>query len=172
MIDIIHKTLKKASRWAPCLVAVLLWQTAHGQIAISVSGNWSTVLDVASVTEAGNDFHSSYLSASNAVMIDVFKTAGSNAPFNWRVDVRKSDVDWGSNLQLFVRRTGDGFAPLGNSAINGGTSFQLLTNNNQLFFSGRRQRYDIPIQFQLTGVSVLLPAKTHVTTVIYTVTEL
>lgn len=155
-----------------CFGWILATHTTHAQIAILVTGNWITVLDVASTTEAGIDFYSTYLSAPDEVLVDVFKTSGGNTPFWWRVDVRKSDVDWDSNLQLFIKRTGTGYAPNGNSFIIGGTSFQLLTNTNQLFFLGRRQRYNIPIQFQLTGVSVLLPVKTYVTTVIYTVTEL
>ncbi len=154
------------------LLLFLCCLKSEAQIGISVSGGWNTTLPVFSVTEAGNDFNSTYLSAPNEVLIDVFKVSGSNSPFNWRVDVRKSDIDWGVGLQLSARRSGNGFAPNGSSFISGGTAFILLTHADQAFFNGRRDWYDIPIQFQLTGVSVLVPAKTHSTMVVYTVTEL
>lgn len=150
-----------------------LWANGKtfAQIDITLTGNWVFSVSATDISEAGRDFTGTHLSAANQVLVDIFRTQG-NSPFNWKVDVRKSDVDWVPSLQLFVRRTGDGYAPNGSSSISGGITFQLLTNTNQAFFNGRRNYYDIPIQFQLSGVSVLLPSKTYSTTVMYTVTEL
>lgn len=153
------------------LLVFCAWQSGHAQLWVSASGNWNTVLPVASVTEAGNDFYPTYTSALDQVLLSFDRTQGA-APFRYRIDIRKNDIDWHPSLQLYARRSGDGNAQQGNSTITGGNAFQLLTNTNQLFFTGSRGRTNVPVQFQLTGVSVLIPAKTHITTVIYTITEL
>ncbi len=162
------------------LVGVLLSYriaSADAQININVIGNWNYSLPPNSVVEAGLDLSGTYTSNTNAVTIDVLQStffANRFLNYSWRVDVRKSDVDWNPGLILYTRRTGTGspFWSVLPGAITGGTNYQQLTNTNQIFFSGNRSRLNIPIQYQLSGVSVLLEAKTYVTTVIYTVTEL
>jgi len=129
----------------------------------TVSGNWAYTIPSTDVTEAGNDFTGIYSSASNQVTMTVFWWF---TDFLYRVEVRKDDVDWDSRLQLYIQRTGDGW--LWSGWINGGTSYQLITDSNQLFFRGRRTVLGIPIQYQLRNVSVIIPAKTHSTTVVFT----
>lgn len=137
------------------------------QVGISVMGAWATVLPVASVTEAGEDFHGTYESDPDQVLIDIL---GANK-FDYRVDVRKIDIDWHPSLQLYIHRTGSGIGGHPHSNVTGGTNYFELTATNQQFFSGHRESSDIPVQFRLTGVSVLIPARTHVSTVMYTVIE-
>ncbi len=155
------------------VLALLLFfnSQVQAQLAIVVSGNWSTVLPVGSVTEAGNDFVSTYTSATNQVLLSYYRIQG-NSPFGYRIDIRKNDIDWNPTLKLSARRTGEGIPLQGNTTITGGLNFLLLTNTNQTFFSGTRGRDNVPVQFQLTGVSVLIPAKTHTTNVVFTITEL
>lgn len=150
-------------------LSALLWAggQCHAQF-ITVSGNWNTVLPVESVSEAGEDFFSTYNSALNQVLIDIDGTG----KFSFRVDVQKVDTDWSAALKLYIRRSGNGNSGHPHSVITGGMTYFQLTNVGQTFFSGERQWYNIPVQFQLTGVSVLVPAKTHTTTVIYTITAL
>lgn len=147
---------------------------AKGQIAISIIGNWNYSIPTNDISEAGSDFSGTYSSSSNAVTVDVFQQSwfANFFNYNWRVDIRRSDVDWHSNLQLYTRRTGNGSPFFFNGNISGGTSYQQITNTNQLFFNGNRTRLDIPIQYEIRNVSVLIPAKTYETTIIYTVTEL
>lgn len=144
----------------------------NAQIGIQVNGNWSYALNSTDLTEAGSDFSGTYASASNQILIDI--TYPSNANVKWEVHVEKQDIDWHSDLDLYVRRTGNGTGQGGgnsNGFVQLGTSYQLITNNSQFFFKGRKKRFDIPIQYEIRGVSVLIPAKTYETTIIYTVTE-
>ncbi len=162
-------------------ILLLLWLASfsevHSQINIDVSGNWSYSLMASDLMEAGSDFSGTYTSSSNQVLIDVFQDFflyNLFLNYRWRIDVMKSDIDWDSNLILQARRTGNGnpfwnFFP-GN--VTGGLSYQQITNSNQSFFNGRKSRYNIPIQYRISGVSVLIPAKTYITTIVYTVTEL
>ena len=148
--------------------------SAFSQIAIDVVGNWNYTIPTSDLSEAGLDFSGTYESAPNQVDIDVFQLNFiSNFFFyRWRVDIRRADVDWHSDLDLSVRRTGNGSPFFFNGNITGGTNYQQITTSNQQFFSGTRTRLNIPIQYQISGVSVLLSAKTYETTIIYTVTEL
>lgn len=137
------------------------------QLSITATGSWSKTLTSADVPDAGTDITGTHTSASNQVLIDVEWPQKSN--YRYRVTVRKSDVSWNASLLLYVKRTGNG---TGQRTISGGTSYILLSSTNQTFFTGNRDRFNVPIQFQITGVSVLIPAQTYSTTVIYTVTEI
>ena len=154
-----------------------LTEATQAQININANGNWIYPVSPLEITEAGTDFSGTFTSSANQVLVDITQNnfwANLLLNYSWRVDIRKSDVDWNPSLSLFAQRTGNG-TPFWNflpGTINGGTTYQQLTNINQTFFNGTRTRLDIPIQYQITGVSVLLPAKTYTSTVIYTVTEL
>lgn len=156
---------------APAIAALALMffsqMTCLAQF-ITVSGDWITVLPVGSVTEAGSNFFSTYNSAANQTQISI----DGSGKFSFRVDVSKIDTDWSPSLKLYIRRSGDGNNGHPNSIITGGTTFFQLTAINQTFFSGERQWHNIPVQFQLTGVSVLVPAKTHTSTILYTITSI
>lgn len=156
------------------MVLGFLGENLGAQIAIDAIGNWNYTVPTSDITEAGRNFGGTYASSANQVQLDIFQTAWllNFFNYNWRVDVRKSDTDWNSNLKLYARRTGNGTPWWATGTISGGTSYLELTNSNKTFFSGSRTTLSIPVQFQITGVSVLLPAKTYSTTVVYTVTEL
>lgn len=128
-------------------------------------GSWSETIDSLDLQAGpGSDLIGTYESASNQIKINVESTNEY-----WRVDVRKSDTNWHSNFQLSVRRTSDG---TGNSPVSGGTSYQEITDIDQSFFNGHRQRTDIDVQLKLTGISIQIPPDTYTTTVNYTVVEI
>jgi hypothetical protein len=146
--------------------------SAVGQVDITLSGSWNYNIASSALLEAGNDFSTTtYQSATNQVLLNITNSPKPNRNFVWRIDVRKSDISWNANLILSARRTGNSI-PLSGGSITGGLAFQAITNSNQTFFSGRKSVSDIPIQYQITGASVLIPAQTFSTTIIYTVTEL
>ncbi|MCR9286388.1 MAG: hypothetical protein NXI23_03255 [Bacteroidetes bacterium] len=147
---------------------------SFGQIQINLTGAWDFTIPNNDIFEAGLDFSGTYSSNANEVTVSITQQGffANFFNYNWRVDIRKLDIDWHSDIQLYARRTGNGnpFFLYGN--IIGGTSYQQLNTSNQIFFSGNRSRLDIPIQYEIRNVSVLIPAKTYETTIIYTVTEL
>ncbi len=163
-------------RAAKCLVLLLaLVPAASAQINISANGQWDYTVSNLDITEAGTDFQGTYSSAASQVTIDVFQDnfwLNLLLAYNWQVSVRMTQIDWNPNLILSARRTGNGNPFFFNGPISGGTSYLQLSTANQNFFNGQRSRYDIPIQYRISGISVLLPAKTYTATVVYTVTEL
>jgi hypothetical protein len=135
-------------------------------IDITVTGSWSENIDALNLLAgAGSNLTDTYQSATAAVQLNI------TAIGNWRVDVKKTDSNWHSSLELYVKRTGDG---TGTGGIpSGGTSYQKVdTDIDQSFFTGNGDRSNIPVQLQLTGVSIQVPPGVYTTTVYYTVIQL
>jgi hypothetical protein len=135
-------------------------------LEIVLTNNWTT--PSFGITElaagAGSNFSSTpWESSANAVELEV---KFSNPP--WTISVRKVDTAWNAALHLSVRRTGSGS---GGGSLSGGTTYQEITATDTSFFSGTADRKNIPLQFQISGLTVTLGAATFSTTVYYTVTD-
>ena len=129
----------------------------------------SRTIDVSDLQAgAGTDLNPDYYSAANAISIDVSGTTGIED--QWRVDVRKVDTTWHSNLHLHTRRTSDGDASPAN--ISGGSSYQEMSGTDQQFFTGEGDIIGIEAQLKLSGVSVQIPPNTYSTTVYFTVVDI
>ena len=147
-------------------ISILIFiQIARAQ-SLSVSGEWNLTIPTSDITEAGEDFSGSYSSSSNQVYLNIW-TSG-----RWSVYVQKNDIDWDDNIQLYLRRTGDGYGygyGHGHSSyINGGSNYTEIKDRDYRFFQGRYNRYYIPIQFEIRNVSVTIPANTYITEIVYT----
>ena len=146
-------------------VSITIWEKIQAA-DITVTGSWTETIDASDLQAgAGSDLIDTYESASDQVEIGITEAGGKN----WRVDVRKSDANWHSNFQLSVRRTSSGTGP---GTISGGTSYQEVTDTDQSFFNGKKNREGINVQLKLSGVSVQIPPDTYSTTVYYTVVEI
>lgn len=152
------------------LLPVLLASTAlKAQLRITVTGfpvfNTSSLF----VTEAGNDFPSSLSELQPNTFINVTHSTNN---YNYIVYVSLAEQVGTTRLQVF--RAGNGIRPGGGGGagqITGGTNPVVLTTLSQPFFSGNRDRVNIPVQFALQNISVVNPAGTLVYSVIFTVTE-
>jgi hypothetical protein len=132
--------------------------------------SWNPVIPSTFLTEAGANYTGTGESPANQTSLS-FSVAILNS---YRVSVRKVDTDWNANIGLFVRRTGDGGGLLSGSA--GGLTYIQLTGSNQTFFTFSTGLSilgigTIPVQYAINGLSVLIPAKTYTTTVIYTISN-
>jgi len=152
-------------------IALLLFLTAitsgtsWAAIGITVTGTWIETIDQSDLAGGpGSDLASTYESPADQKTIDITSTDGHQ----WRADIRKIDTNWHSGCHLFVRRTTDGS---GTGWIDGGTSYQEITDTYQSFFWGEEDRSGIHAQERLTGVSVQVPSDTYTTTVYYTVVQ-
>ena len=158
--------------WKFC-VAILVSSSLYGQIqSINVSGNWSAAVPTNTITEAGLNYTSNITSATNQTLISIVATSNRDP---YTVSIRKQDTSWNANLTLWARRTGTGSG--NNILTNGGLNYQQLSGSAQYFFDGivstgnPRSVVDIPIQYEIRGLSVLIPVSSYSTTIIYTVTS-
>lgn len=127
---------------------------------------WTVTVGQADLTGgAGSDFASEYESPVNETDLDISNSAG-----NWRVDVRKQDINWHADIHLYVQRTSDG---TGTGTISGGSVYQEVTNIDTVFFSGTGDRTVVTLQFRVSGsyASLGIPIDTYETTITYTVTD-
>jgi len=140
-------------------------QGAQAQ-TITVTGNWSLIIGLSDLQGgAGSDFNPTYESAVDQIIIDI----QGKKTTNWRVDVSKDDITWDSRMLLYVRRTSDGTGP---GSISGGLTYQQITEVDQEFFRGGKNRQNIHVQLKLDGITVGIPTGTYTTTVYYTVIEI
>ena len=130
--------------------------------SISVTGQWNYTVPTIDITEAGEDFTGTYTSSVNQVYLNL------EGYYRWAVSVQKNDIDWENMLEIFVRRTGNGY---GSGWISGGVNYRIINNWNFRFFTGRSNRYSIPIQYQMRNVSTTIPAHNYVTEIMYTLTS-
>lgn len=143
----------------------------HAQ-SMSVTGNWNPNLAASQIAEAGNDYNPAISSATNQTSLSHSLGGGIfNQILNgWQVNVQRVDNNWNPNLQLQLRRTGDGGGTF-LSNIAGGTTYQQVSTASTIFYNGNGNFSNIPIQYRLQGISVTLPVGTYSTTIIYTLID-
>lgn len=136
-------------------------------------GNWDAGKLLVTITEAGLDYTGTVSSDADHTILEI-DAKEDNDPYT--LTISRQDNNWHPMLTLWARRTGDG--SLGNGGtIMGGQSYIQLAPNAQYFFSGLVSRgggsrvKDIPIQYEIRGLSVLIPVSSYSTTIIYTVTS-
>jgi hypothetical protein len=135
------------------LVAIMtISQPAWSAVHVFLFGSWTETIDETDLQGgAGSDLNSTY-DHTIAVYIWIFR--GSN---NWRLDVRKNDTNWHSNLHLWIS--------------SDGTNYQEVTGTYQQFMTGSGSGLQ-PVYLRVTGVSVQVPADTYATTVSYHAVQL
>ena len=160
---------KAAHIFSALIMLMAFFLLAPGARAIDILevGVWSRTVDANDlILGAGSNLKSTYESNSDQGLIAISNTSGDSD--NWRVDVRRSDVSWNENLVLSVKRTGNG---TGAGSISGGSDYQAVSAGDSEFFSGSGNRSDIPVQLQVSGMSVTIAPATYSTSIVYTVVD-
>ena len=144
---------------------------------INVDGNWSLNIDASDLTGGpGTNLRPDYNSLVSGALIDldVLKSPGNwwywFFRWDWRVNVHMQPINWESSWQVWVRRTGDGDYFLGD--IQGGETFQQLSGMDITFCQGNRNHENIPLEYELRGVSLPLHTGQYSAIIYYTLTEL
>ncbi len=139
---------------------------------INATSGFTVSVPSTTITQAGNDYAINATSLTNQTLID-FKTGGLKS---YTISVQKVDADWHDNLTLWVKRNGDGNGSGGQTVpMTGGETFMQVTNAPQAFFydasNSTHNRNNVPVQYEIRGLSVLIPVKTYTTTVVYTISN-
>jgi hypothetical protein len=143
----------------------------HSQ-SLTVSGDWIRTLSNANVVEAGLNYATggTLSSTVNQSLLNVSSAANSIV----YVYIQKSDISWDSRFIMTALRTGTGTGGA-NFSTTRGTPAQTITNAPVLFIEVRpgsgTQVSNIPIQYALRGFTVLMPARTYTTTILYTISN-
>lgn len=150
-------------------IACLSASAASAQtLSINSGTTWSVSSLSSTVTKAGKNYEHVETSSASQTLFKV------NAALAWSIYAHLSNTsNWDSSLKLYAQRTGNG---TGIAILTGGTSYIQLTSSPQLFFSGLlnlfAHRDNIPVQYKIEGLSVMLPVKTYTATITYTISGL
>lgn len=141
---------------------------------LSLTGtNW--VVPITPLTEAGTNYTGTYESATNQVIL------AASVPLllgNAKVSVHyESNPIWHNSLLLATKRTGNGTTLCVLCTITGGTAYLPLTQTAVELFRiqavlALASYSNIPIQIQLSGVSVAVPAANYNSRIVFTISGL
>jgi len=135
------------------------------QIDISVSGSWMKTIAPSDISEAGSDYPAAYASNSNQTLLSINPTSNGKTIY---VYVTGSYDNWHDNLTLKVRHTSNG----NNNSVTGGSIYETITDWQSPvspFFYCTRTVTNMALQYEITGISVVLPVKSYSATITYTV---
>lgn len=139
---------------------------SQGFINILVEGeNWVKSFTESDINVAGNDYNTSFESSASQTFLTISPNNKNNLV---HVYVTRSNNNWHNNLKLRVRRTSNGNNQA-NSNIYGGTEYHYISDLTTEFFTCRGYPNDVALQYEITGLSVLLPVKSYSATIMYTV---
>lgn len=143
-------------------------------IDVTVAGGWVNNISSSDISEAGNDYPTTYVSNLNQTLLTIIPKNYNKQIY---VYVTKSDIGWHNNLTLKIRRTSNG-TYTNSEIIRGGDIFQIITDAQPpsnapsqvtpLFISNG-PFLNIPLQYEISGISVLLPVQSYATTIIFTI---
>ncbi|WP_341227340.1 hypothetical protein [uncultured Arcticibacterium sp.] len=150
---------------------ILLFSFVSNGQQINVKSDWSETVSSNEISEAGLDYAGTL--TSDAAQSSISFSGGKFLGFYF-VSVSKEEIDWDSRLSVWIRRTGDGNgSPF--ATISGGTNYMELSDSEQTFYSGWNAtggtRRNVPVQYQMRGVSVVIPAKSYLLNVTYTLSD-
>lgn len=154
--------------------------SAFGQASVSTSGNWSFTRGSTDITNPGLDFDNA--ASSGVAGETTLNLNGLEKNKTWKVYVSRVDNNWHSSLILTATKNNDGTV----SAANGGVSIPLtaatqiaVTNTSTLFFTASPSNscspcslINVKIRYQLSGISVTLPAATYQTQIQFTISDI
>lgn len=157
------------------LTFLVISTTMFGQgfINITAAGSWMKTITPTDIIEAGNDYPSSFESNPNQTLLSIYP---NNKNFQVYVYVTRSNDNWHDNLILKVKRNGSGTNT--NTNISGELTYHLIPDAQSpagrpssvpSFFTCYDDFVNIPLQYEITGISVVLPVKSYSTTITYTV---
>ncbi|GAA5102894.1 hypothetical protein GCM10023210_44310 [Chryseobacterium ginsengisoli] len=165
---IYRKFFKKST----LVILLILCCQLKSQRTLTVGGtNWTVTIP--SITEAGTNYAGTYESATNQVLL------GASVPLllgNGKISVHyQANPTWNSNLILQARRTGNGTTACVGCTLTGGTTYITvpLTTDVELFrinaILSLASYTNIPVQLELSGVSVTIPATTYNSLIVFTI---
>lgn len=162
-------------------ILFLMMQATLFAQSVNVGGSDWTV-SPATITEAGNDYSNPYKSSTSQILVTASAPGGIIWSGRGNVNVRyEGNPTWNSSLKLTATRTGSGSASClcVFPSISGGTSPGVeIETTDKLFFTINSgvlslgiTYSSVPVEIDLSGVSVTVPAAVYTAKIIFTITN-
>ncbi|MGK6343845.1 hypothetical protein ACMGDK_16620 [Chryseobacterium sp. DT-3] len=173
LIDVMAKHKIFSIKYSICFTFFFIfnYQSKAQSVTVPVT-NWNAAIPA--ITEAGSNYSGTYSSPTNQASINVGLPALLGSV---KVYVHyEANPTWNSSLVLSAKRTNNGSTLCVGCAISGGTNyitvpltavelFRISTILSVTSYTG------INIQYQVSGVSVTLPAATYNSRIVFTVSN-
>ncbi|MCT2407248.1 hypothetical protein NZD88_06805 [Chryseobacterium antibioticum] len=168
---IIHHKIFSVKYICLALFIMFSYHSKAQSVTVPVT-NWNA--SITAITEAGNNYTGTYASPTNQASINVGLPALLGSV---KVYVHyEANPTWNSSLILSAKRTSNGSTLCVGCSISGGTSyitvpltavelFRISTILSVTSYTG------INIQYQVSGVSVTIPAATYNSRIVFTVSN-
>lgn len=118
------------------------------------------------IRKAGDDFKNKKAKKRLKAKINIsFPNQFSQYFQYWTVEVRRQDIHWDNRLSLWARRKNN------TSSVWYGSYFRKVHICDDFFFNGCGAKNNIQIEFELRGLTVLIPVDTYETEVVFTVLD-
>jgi len=141
--------------------------------------NWESIIDEQNVLQAGEDVNEKVRSASDETIMIIegrpawwnpnhpnhIKFCEQRGRCDWQVEIERVDNHWHPDLKLMVRRTSS------SANVFEGNLWREIRAYPDFFFWGRGNAEHIHIQYEISGISVTIPADTYSTQIYYTVSD-
>jgi len=125
-----------------------------------------TTFQTPKVKKAGDDFKNNKAKKRLKAKIKIsFPNQFSQYYQYWTVEIRREDIHWHNKLSLWARRKNN------NAGVYYGSYFRKIHTCDDFFFNGYGSNNNIQIEFELRGLSVLIPADEYETEVVFTIMD-
>lgn len=150
-------------------------------LQISIEPNTSPNYPEFSIEEAGMDIIST-ITLSTAFEISIQQMDGAwenNKNFKWNVTVERTNDDFPNNVDLAVKRSGNGIQEgtnkgngKGKNKIKGGEIYLNVEQTSSYnFFNGQGAVSEIPIDVQISNLSIIHGARDYNSGITFTISE-
>ena len=161
--------------------ALVLCGKVNRAQSLTVNGSdWIVSKNPVTITEAGLDYTGSYESTTDQIKLTIsFPDLSFNASANVNAQLIQDPL-WHNSLSVKIKRTGGGTITPGACvfcSISGGTSYVTInTVSNVKIFSltgglAAHTYHNIPIQINITGVSVAIPVANYKAKIVFTLMD-
>lgn len=118
------------------------------------------------IKKAGDDFKNNKAKKKLKAKINIsFPNQFSQYYQYWTVEVRRENIHWDNRLSIWVRRKGN------SSGVYYGSYYRKIHVWDDFFFNGSGSKNNIQLEFELRGLSVLIPVDTYESEVTFTVLD-
>ncbi|REH45844.1 hypothetical protein C7448_10996 [Tenacibaculum gallaicum] len=161
----------------PLFIFIFYTLFSNSQTITVSGGGWTPAISSSDILDAGSDYNTNVSSNTEHSTINITGTSllclGILVAPDYQIRINRQDNNWNNLLQLFLRRTGDGEPTLLclGCFIENGNNYIEIESIDKYFFNIRGCYSNVPIQYELRGLSVLIPPDNYSTEVIYTITN-
>lgn len=125
-----------------------------------------TTFKTPKVNKAGDDFKNNKAKKKLKAKLKIsFPNQFSQYYQYWTIEVRREDLHWDNRLSIWARRKNN------SSGVYYGSYFRKVHSCDDFFFNGYGSQNNIQIEFELRGLSVLIPADDYEADIVFTVLD-